>query len=60
MKKKIKKIELKNLVKFKLNKDEFTKQDLESIDEIILDSKNIIEKNKMKNLEINQKAKRLI
>ena len=38
----IKNIELRNLIKYKLNKDDFTAEELESVDEIILDSKNIV------------------
>ena len=38
----IKNIELRKLIKYKLNKDDFTAEELESVDEIILDSKNIV------------------
>ena len=38
----IKNIELRNLIKYKLNKDDFTAEELEDVDEIILDSKNIV------------------
>ena len=37
----IKNIELRNFIEYKLGKENFTKKDLENIDEIILDSKNI-------------------
>ena len=39
----IKNKELNNYIKFKLEKEDFTKEDLKNIDEIIIDSKNIIE-----------------
>jgi len=38
----IKNLELKNLIQFKLDKTEFEIKDLDSIDEIILDSQNIV------------------
>ena len=38
----IKNLELKNLIQFKLDKTEFQIKDLDSIDEIILDSQNIV------------------
>lgn len=38
----IKNNELNNYIKFKLEKEEFTKEDLKNIDEIIIDSQNII------------------
>lgn len=38
----IKNIELKNLIQFKLNKIEFKLEDLDCINEIILDSQNIV------------------
>lgn len=38
----IKNLELKNLIQFKLGKTEFEMKDLECIDEIILDSQNIV------------------
>ncbi len=38
----IKNLELRNYIQFKLNKTDITNDDLDSIDEIILDSQNIV------------------
>lgn len=38
----IKNKELNNYIKFKLEKEDFSKEDLKKIDEIIIDSQNVI------------------